>query len=218
MVTSSAVVGSSAISSAGLHESAMAIITRWRMPPENWCGYVLGAPARVGDADLREQLHRRPARAVAQRLVCAQLLRDLPADRVDGRQRRHRVLEDHRDLAAAHRAHLVRRQLHQVASAEQDLAPRRPRSGPGSGASPPASRRSCRSRTRRRCRASSPCATVNETPSTARTSPSSVRKLTRRSRTSSRGCRLTHGGPAGRATRRRGRRARWRARRRTPRT
>ena len=38
MVTSSAVVGSSAISSAGSHDSAMAIITRWRMPPERWCG------------------------------------------------------------------------------------------------------------------------------------------------------------------------------------
>ena len=38
MVTSSAVVGSSAISSFGLQESAIAIITRWRMPPENWCG------------------------------------------------------------------------------------------------------------------------------------------------------------------------------------
>ena len=39
MVTSSAVVGSSAISSLGLQASAMAIITRWRMPPESWCGY-----------------------------------------------------------------------------------------------------------------------------------------------------------------------------------
>jgi hypothetical protein len=38
MVTSSAVVGSSAISSLGLQASAMAIITRWRMPPLNWCG------------------------------------------------------------------------------------------------------------------------------------------------------------------------------------
>ena len=38
IVTSSAVVGSSAISSFGLHDSAIAIITRWRMPPENWCG------------------------------------------------------------------------------------------------------------------------------------------------------------------------------------
>ena len=38
MVTSSAVVASSAISRRGLQESAMAIITRWRMPPENWWG------------------------------------------------------------------------------------------------------------------------------------------------------------------------------------
>jgi hypothetical protein len=37
-VTSSAVVGSSATSTRGEQESAMAIITRWRMPPENWCG------------------------------------------------------------------------------------------------------------------------------------------------------------------------------------
>ena len=34
IVTSSAVVGSSAISSCGRQASAMAIITRWRMPPE----------------------------------------------------------------------------------------------------------------------------------------------------------------------------------------
>ena len=37
-VTSSAVVGSSAISSSGRQSSAIAIITRWRMPPENSCG------------------------------------------------------------------------------------------------------------------------------------------------------------------------------------
>jgi hypothetical protein len=36
IVTSSAVVGSSAMMSLGLHASAMAIMTRWRMPPENW--------------------------------------------------------------------------------------------------------------------------------------------------------------------------------------
>ena len=39
IVTSSAVVGSSAISTCGSQHSAMAIITRWRMPPESWCGY-----------------------------------------------------------------------------------------------------------------------------------------------------------------------------------
>src|SRR6266542_2502704 len=39
MVTSRAVVGSSAMSSFGWHESAMAIMTRWRMPPDNSWGY-----------------------------------------------------------------------------------------------------------------------------------------------------------------------------------
>ena len=34
MVTSSAVVGSSAIRTEGLQASAMAIMARWRMPPE----------------------------------------------------------------------------------------------------------------------------------------------------------------------------------------
>ena len=38
VVTSSAVVGSSAISSAGPSASAMAIITRWRCPPDSWNG------------------------------------------------------------------------------------------------------------------------------------------------------------------------------------
>ena len=38
IVTSSAVVGSSAMSSSGLVERAIAIITRWRMPPDSWCG------------------------------------------------------------------------------------------------------------------------------------------------------------------------------------
>ena len=38
MVTSSAVVGSSAMSSFGLQASAIAIIARWRWPPESWCG------------------------------------------------------------------------------------------------------------------------------------------------------------------------------------
>ena len=37
-VTSRAVVGSSAMSRSGSHERAIAIIARWRMPPENWWG------------------------------------------------------------------------------------------------------------------------------------------------------------------------------------
>ncbi len=37
-ITSSAVVGSSPITSFGLQASAIAIMARWRMPPESWCG------------------------------------------------------------------------------------------------------------------------------------------------------------------------------------
>ena len=39
IITSSAVVGSSPMISSGLQARASAIITRWRMPPENSCGY-----------------------------------------------------------------------------------------------------------------------------------------------------------------------------------
>ena len=38
VVTSSAVVGSSAISMSGSQASAMAIMTRWRSPPLSWNG------------------------------------------------------------------------------------------------------------------------------------------------------------------------------------
>ncbi|MNL72305.1 hypothetical protein D3C87_1975970 [compost metagenome] len=38
MVTSSAVVGSSQMISSGWLSMAMAMATRWRMPPENSCG------------------------------------------------------------------------------------------------------------------------------------------------------------------------------------
>ncbi len=43
MDTSSPVVGSSAMSSRGFVASAIAIITRWHMPPESWWAY---CPAR----------------------------------------------------------------------------------------------------------------------------------------------------------------------------
>ena len=40
VVTSRAVVGSSAIRMLGLHASAIPITARWRMPPDSWCGYL----------------------------------------------------------------------------------------------------------------------------------------------------------------------------------
>ena len=49
-------------------------------------------------------------------------LDQLVADAVERVQRRERVLEDHRDLLAAHLAQLLVGQLEQVAALEQDLA------------------------------------------------------------------------------------------------
>ena len=61
-VTSSAVVGSSAISSLGSLASAIAIIARWRIPPENSCGYWSTRRSRIGDPDEVEQLDGAVAR------------------------------------------------------------------------------------------------------------------------------------------------------------
>ena len=84
---------------------------------------VVRAPVRVRDADLGQQVDGPcPRLSVGHRLVGAQLLLDLPADGVDGRQRGHRVLEDHRDLTAANRPHLALREPHQVAAAVEHLA------------------------------------------------------------------------------------------------
>ena len=41
-------VGSSAIRIFGLHASAIAIMTRWRIPPESWCGYSSTMRSGVG--------------------------------------------------------------------------------------------------------------------------------------------------------------------------
>ena len=57
-VTSRAVVGSSANSSVGPHARAMAIITRWRMPPDSSCGYWSSRRAASG---MRTSRSRRSA-------------------------------------------------------------------------------------------------------------------------------------------------------------
>ena len=108
MVTSSAEVGSSAISTLGLQASAMAIMARWRMPPESWCGYSLtrwaGSGMPTSCQHLGRPLERGPVR---QALVQDQGLADLPADGHDRVERGHRLLEDHGDLVAADRPHGV---------------------------------------------------------------------------------------------------------------
>ena len=56
------------------------------------------------------------------REVCLDRLPELAADRQNGVERRHRVLEDHRDLVAAEVALLPLAELQQVAALEQRLA------------------------------------------------------------------------------------------------
>ena len=102
MVTSSAVVGSSAISSSGSQASAMAIITRCAMPPDNSCGIGPGSCLWLGDAHFGEHLDDlllldvlRPVAVEFEHFL------DLRSGAVDRVQRSRRLLEDHRDVLAA---------------------------------------------------------------------------------------------------------------------
>ena len=58
IVTSRAVVGSSAMRSFGLHERAIAIMTRWRMPPDISCGYCFARRSGADEADEAERFDR----------------------------------------------------------------------------------------------------------------------------------------------------------------
>ncbi len=123
MVTSSAVVGSSAMSSRGRQASAIAISARCRMPPDSWWGYASsrrrgsGMPTRSS----RSAASRR-AGSLRHAPVPTQHLGDLQPDRDDRVQRRQRVLEHHADLAAAQLAHPRLGQREQVGAIEDDIA------------------------------------------------------------------------------------------------
>ena len=56
--------------------------TRWRMPPESWCGIVAGAARRLRDADRVEQFDGAgPRRGACGDAVDLERLGDLIADR-----------------------------------------------------------------------------------------------------------------------------------------
>ena len=65
MLTSRAVVGSSATTTFGSQESAIAIMTRCRIPPDSWCGYTvicragLGIPTEARSSTERARAWRR---------------------------------------------------------------------------------------------------------------------------------------------------------------
>ena len=117
VVTSSAVVGSSAIRMSGSSVSAIAIIARWRWPPETWCGYASNMRAARADAPQRACRGRAGAVPRAVSPVDLDRLLDLAAEREHRVQRRHRFLEDHRDAAAAQLAQSRRRRREQVLAA-----------------------------------------------------------------------------------------------------
>ena len=123
-MTSSAVVGSSAIRSAGSHDSAIAIMTRWHMPPLNVCGYSFARASGVGMLDPVEHLDRA--------LPCV-LARDTPMWRRTvsaicsptvkaGSRRADRLLEDHGHACAPDLGQLALGQADEVATVEVGVA------------------------------------------------------------------------------------------------
>ena len=123
MVTSSAVVGSSAIRRRGSHTSAIAIITRWRMPPDRLIGYIEAQLRGAGNTDRVERGDRAlPCFVARHREMRAHGFGDLVADREDRIERAHRLLEDHADAAAADLPHGGFAKRNEIAPLEQDFA------------------------------------------------------------------------------------------------
>jgi hypothetical protein len=99
----------------------MAIITRWRMPPESSCGNCF---SRLAGSVIWTASSMRSATASAL-LACPGArgsLRSVAPDRHDRVQRGHRLLKHHGDIAAAHAAHGAVGQFHRSRSSEQDAA------------------------------------------------------------------------------------------------
>ena len=123
MVTSRAVVGSSARMRSGSQARAMAMTTRWRMPPGKFVGIALQALGSVGDADQMEQFGGGlQGLALGQSAVQTDGLGHLLAHGKDRVERGHGFLKDHGNLVAAYRAHGGFGQGEQVAALEQHLA------------------------------------------------------------------------------------------------
>ena len=102
MVTSRAVVGSSAIITSGSLAIAIAITIRCRWPPENSCGKSSTRRARVRDPDELEQLDGLLVRFFLVHVAAGpDGLGDLPAHGEGGVERGQRILRDVGDRAAA---------------------------------------------------------------------------------------------------------------------
>ena len=136
---------------------------------------------------------RSSSTARAARLALAHLqmddqrLHDLLSDRQDRIERGHRLLEDHRDVAAAHLAHLLVGEIEQVAALEQDAARGDAAGRLGSSRMIASADTDLPQPDSPTIATVSPALTVYEMPSTARTMPREVSNRTCRFSTSSRG-------------------------------
>ena len=84
---------------------------------------LLEAALGLGDADQAQQLDRAPHRRLpADAEMAPHPFGELRADRQQRVERGHRLLEDHRDLAAADRPDLILAERQQVAAGEVDAA------------------------------------------------------------------------------------------------
>ena len=100
MVTSSAVVGSSAIRRLGLHESAMAIIARCLMPPLIWWGYSFALWAGLRNSYLVQHVDGHVPSFFPCHILMQKNSSSTDNRRCTGIQRRHGLLKYHRYLIA----------------------------------------------------------------------------------------------------------------------
>ena len=124
-MTSSAVVGSSAIRSRGFKTSAIAIMIRCRWPPESWCGYDAIMRSGSGSCTSRDDLQdARTPKGGRELGVRRQHFVDLVAAGHDRIERGHRLLEDHRHSRAAQLAQTSFARRQHVLAVEQHLSSR----------------------------------------------------------------------------------------------
>ena len=80
----------------------MAIIARWRMPPENWCGKSFARIAAFGIPTAPSSSTERFQACFFRHLLVGENgLGDLVADAVHRMEAGERILEDHRHVAPA---------------------------------------------------------------------------------------------------------------------
>ena len=121
VVTSRAVVGSSAMSRSGSFARAMAIMTRLALAARQLVRPGIEPQCRIGELYPLEQFHNSVTSLVTtQSAVKGEGLAHLALDRVQRIQTRHRLLEDHRDAVAADGLQSFRRRPEQLFAAKAD--------------------------------------------------------------------------------------------------